>query len=230
MHFGARSIAVNIDPQTALQNTETLLLDMDGTLLDLAFDNYLWEELIPRHYAAQNSMSIEEGRDYMFEQYAAVQGDLKWYCLDHWRDLLGIDVMQLHHDSSHRIGYLAGAREFLRSVHEQDIRVLLVTNAHPETLALKDAKTGLGQYFDGMYTSHAFGHAKEHQNFWHALQDEVGFDRDTTLFVDDSQPVLRSAQEYGIGMLVTVSRPDSTAPLRCDLEFSDVEKVADLLL
>ena len=80
-----------------------------------------------------------------------------------------------------------------------------------------------------MYTSHAFGHAKEHQNFWHALQDEVGFDRDTTLFVDDSQPVLRSAQEYGIGMLVTVSRPDSTAPLRCDLEFSDVEKVADLL-
>jgi putative hydrolase of the HAD superfamily len=117
----------------------------------------------------------------------------------------------------------------LRSVHKQDIRVLLVTNAHPETLALKDAMTGLGQYFDGIYSSHAFGYAKEDQKFWHALQDEVGFDRDTTLFVDDSQPVLKSAQEYGIGMLVTVSRPDSTAAARSGLEFSSVEKVADML-
>ena len=220
---------MNIDPQTALQNTETLLLDMDGTLLDLAFDNYMWGELVPRRYAAANSMSIEEGRDYMFEQYAAVQGDLEWYCLDHWRGRLGIDIMQLHHDVSDRIGYLAGAREFLRSVCDQDIRVLLVTNAHPEMLALKDAMTGLGSYFDGIYSSHDFGYAKEHQKFWHALHNEVGFDHDTTLFVDDSQTVLKSAQEYGIGMLVTVSRPDSTAPLRCDLEFSSVEKVADLL-
>ena len=122
-----------------------------------------------------------------------------------------------------------GALDFLRSVHERNVRVLLVTNAHPTTLALKHAVTGLGDYFDGLYSSHTFGFAKESQEFWAALQDEVGFDRDTTLFVDDSQPVLRSADEYGIGMLVTVSRPDSTAPLRRDLEFSDVEKVADLL-
>ncbi len=174
-------------------------------------------------------MSIEEGRDYMLERYAAIQGDLEWYCLDHWQEQLGLDVLQLHHDVSHRIGYLPGAREFLRSVHEQNVRVLLVTNAHPTTLALKDAVTGLGEYFDGVYSSHTFGFAKESQDFWAALQDEVGFDRDTTLFVDDSQPVLRSAHEYGIGMLVTVSRPDSTAPLRCDLEFSGVEKVADML-
>ena len=221
---------MNIDPKTALQNTETLMLDMDGTLLDLAFDNYMWEELVPRRYAEANGMSFAEGRDYMLGRYAAIQGDLEWYCLDHWREQLGIDVLQLHHDVSHRIGYLPGALDFLRSVHERNVRVLLVTNAHPTTLALKHAVTGLGDYFDGLYSSHTFGFAKESQEFWAALQDEVGFDRDTTLFVDDSQPVLRSADEYGIGMLVTVSRPDSTAPLRRDLEFSDVEKVADLLL
>ena len=83
------------------------MLDMDGTLLDLAFDNYMWEELVPRRYAEKNGMSFEESRDYMLGRYAAIQGDLEWYCLDHWQEQLGLDVLQLHHDISHRIGYLS---------------------------------------------------------------------------------------------------------------------------
>jgi len=205
------------------------MLDMDGTLLDLAFDNYIWKELVPRRYAVEKNMTYEEARALLTAKYAAVQGDLEWYCLDHWCDRLGMDVVQLHHDMSHRIGYLPGALEFLRRVQEQNIRVLLVTNAHPDTLALKDAMTGLGDYFDGLHSSHTYGYAKESQNFWSALQKEVGFDRDTTLFVDDSLPVLRSAKEYGIGMLVSVTQPDTTEPERPTTEFRSVQRVADLL-
>jgi len=205
------------------------MLDMDGTLLDLAFDNYIWKELVPRRYAVEKNMTYEEARALLTAKYAAVQGDLEWYCLDHWCDRLGMDVVQLHHDMSHRIGYLPGALEFLRRVQEQNIRVLLVTNAHPDTLALKDAMTGLGDYFDGLHSSHTYGYAKESQNFWSALQEEVGFDRDTTLFVDDSLPVLRSAKEYGIGMLVSVTQPDTTEPERPTTEFRSVQRVADLL-
>jgi len=36
---------MNTDPQTALERCETLMLDMDGTILDLAFDNYIWLNL-----------------------------------------------------------------------------------------------------------------------------------------------------------------------------------------
>jgi len=205
------------------------MLDMDGTLLDLAFDNYIWKELVPRRYAVEKNMTYEEARALLTAKYAAVQGDLEWYCLDHWCDRLGMDVVQLHHDMSHRIGYLPGALEFLRRVQEQNIRVLLVTNAHPDTLALKDAMTGLGDYFDGLHSSHTYGYAKESQNFWSALKEEVGFDRDTTLFVDDSLPVLRSAREYGIGMLVSVTQPDTTEPERPTTEFRSVQRVADLL-
>ena len=205
------------------------MLDMDGTLLDLAFDNYVWKELVPRRYAVQNDMSFEDARDLLMSNYASVQGDLEWYCLDHWYDRLGIDVVQLHHDVSHRIGYLPGALEFLRRVHKQDVRVLLVTNSHPATLALKDAMTGLGDYFDGLHSSHDYGYAKESQNFWSALQEDVGFDRETTLFVDDSQAVLKSADEYGIEMLLTVTCPDTTEPVLQDSEFRGVERVADML-
>ncbi len=220
---------MKIDPKTALQNSETLMLDMDGTLLDLAFDNYVWRDLVPRRYAAAKGISFDQARDDLFEQYRDVQGDLEWYCLDHWCDRLELDVVQLHHDVNHRIGYLPGALDFLRTVHEREMRVLLVTNSHPDTLALKDAVTGLGDYFDGVISSHSYGHAKESQSFWHALQEDVDFDVETTLFVDDSQPVLQSAQEYGVKMLVTVTRPDTSLPVRTDSEFKGVESVADML-
>jgi len=220
---------MKLDPQSALRESTTLMLDMDGTLLDLAFDNYMWKELVPRRYAVENSMSFVDARELLMSQYEAVQGDLEWYSLDHWRDRLHIDIVQLHHDVSHRIGYLPGALEFLRNVQKQDLRVLLVTNSHPETLALKDAMTGLGEYFDGLYSSHDYGHAKESQQFWSALQEDVGFDRKTTLFVDDSEAVLRSADAYGIEMLLAVTRPDSTEPVNPVSEFRGVERVADLL-
>ncbi len=205
------------------------MLDMDGTVLDLAYDNYMWLEHIPRRYAIENDMPHEDARTLLASKFALAQGDLRWYCLDHWSDHLGMDVVQLHHDVSHRIGYLPGALEFLRHVCDQEMQVLLVTNSHRETLELKDAVTGLGDYFDGIHSSHDYGYAKESQHFWSALQKDVGFDLGTTLFVDDSLPVLRSAAEYGIGMLVTVTHPDTSAPVKQASEFRGVERVADLL-
>lgn len=220
---------MKFDPKTALQRADTLMLDMDGTLLDLAFDNYIWKDLVPRRYAAANGLTFEAARERLFEKYAAVQGDLEWYCLDHWNDRLGIDVVKIHHDVTHRIGYLPGALEFLRAVHRRDVKVLLVTNSHPDTLALKDAVTGLADYFDGLHSSHTYGHAKESRAFWEALQDDVGFDPETTLFVDDSQPVLASAEEYGVSMLVTVTRPDTSEPPKRGTRFRGVVGVGDML-
>ena len=78
----------------ALERCETLMLDMDGTILDLAFDNHIWTDLVPRRYAAANSMTFEAAREKLFEKYRAVQGDLEWYCLDHWNERLGIDVSE----------------------------------------------------------------------------------------------------------------------------------------
>tara|TARA_R110000782_G_scaffold87299_7_gene169151 strand:- start:1321 stop:1983 length:663 start_codon:yes stop_codon:yes gene_type:complete len=220
---------MKIEPQTALKRTKTLMLDMDGTLLDLAFDNYVWKELMPRRFAAANNMPFDEARDLLFGKFREAQGKLEWYSLHHWAQHLQLDVMQLHHDVSHRIGYLPGALQFLRRLREMDIQVLLVTNAHPDMVAIKDAKTGLGDYLDEIHSSHDYGHAKESQDFWNALQARTGFDPATTLFVDDSVPVLTSARSYGMEMLVRVTRPDSRSPATPCNEFRGVERVADML-
>jgi len=208
---------------------ETLMLDMDGTVLDLAYDNYVWKELVPARYAESRGMSLEDARSRLYAKYRAIQGDIEWYCLDHWSERLGLDVLELHRDVNDRIVYLPGAKEFLRTMHENDVRVLLVTNSHPDTLALKDEVTGLAGFFDAIYTSHEFGYAKERQEFWYALQEEEGFLRESTLFVDDNRTVLESADAYGVEMLVEIEQPDSSEPRKNGSEYAGVGGVADLL-
>ena len=205
------------------------MLDMDGTVLDLAYDNYVWKELVPQHYARNSGISVDDARSRLFAKYEAIQGDIQWYCLDHWSERLGLDVLELHRGVNHRIGYLPGAQGFLQALREHKVRVLLVTNSHPDTLALKDEATGLAAYFDEIYTSHQFGFAKERQEFWHALQEEEDFRRESTLFVDDNRTVLQSAETYGLEMLVEISQPDTSEPARETAAYTGVPGVADLL-
>lgn len=215
-------------PESTLDQIETLMLDMDGTLLDLAYDNYMWLEHIPRRYAIENDMPHDDAKQLLADKFALAQGDLRWYCLDHWSEHLGIDVVQLHHEASERIDYLPGALEFLKRVGGKNLHVLLVTNSHRETLDLKDTVTGLCEHFDGIHSSHDYGHAKESQKFWNALQDDVGFEAKSTLFVDDSSYVLRSAHKFGIGRLLKVTQPDTRREAKNTSEFSGVQGVAEI--
>ncbi len=204
------------------------MLDMDGTILDLAYDNYMWLTHVPRHWARQNDMSLEDARRHLLEKFGAAQGDLRWYCLDHWSEHLGLDVYQLHRDNHHRIDFLPGALEFLQRARDAHIRVLLVTNSHQNTLDLKEEVTGLSKFFDEIHTSHNYGYAKERQEFWHALQEATEFDPATTMFVDDSHPVLKSAATFGVRHPVAISRPDTSRPRNEHAEFVSVEGVSEL--
>ena len=229
MSRGAQYKAVTFDSKTAFDECETLMLDMDGTVLDLAYDNFMWLTHVPERYADKHGLSPGEARKKLYAKFRAAQGDLKWYCLDHWSEFLGLDIIQLHRDHHHRIDYLPGAKRFLEVVAERQIRVLLVTNSHPETLHLKDEVTGLTAFFDEVHSSHSYGFAKERQEFWHALQEAEGFDPQTTLFVDDNRTVLKSAADYGVSKLVAVTRPDTSQPSREATEFINAEGVKELL-
>ncbi len=205
------------------------MLDMDGTLLDLAYDNYMWLEHIPAEYARQNSINEADARELLAAKFRNEEGKLQWYCLDHWSEVLDLDVKELHRRENERIDYLPGAKDFLESVLQHEVRLLLVTNSHLDTLAIKTEVTGIADFFDAIYTSHELGHAKEDQPFWHALHEAEGFDRETTLFIDDNPLVLESARTFGISMLLNITRPDTSAPVRAHHNFPAIESVAHLL-
>lgn len=205
------------------------MLDMDGTLLDLAYDNYMWLEHIPAEYARRNSMGAVEAREMLSAKFRRLEGKLQWYCLDHWSEVLDLDVKALHRRENARIRFLPGARDFLQVAQKHEVRVLLVTNSHRDTLEIKTEVTGIADYFDAIYTSHELGHAKEDQPFWHALHEAEGFDREATLFIDDNPSVLESARNFGISMLLNVTRPDTMRPAREHRDFPAIESVASLL-
>ena len=218
-----------MNPKSLLENCDTLMLDMDGTVLDLAFDNYVWLELMPRKYAEHTGVSHDEAKQFLYNLARSVQGKLDWYCIDHWCEKTGLDILAIHRDVNERIAYLPGAQRFLEAVSKRNIRLLLVTNSPRGTLALKTEVTGVADYFDEIYTSHDVGHAKQDQPFWQSVQDAESFDPSRTLFIDDNVTVLRSAHQFGVEMLLTVTRPDTSAPIRSKSEFAGVEGVFDLL-
>jgi putative hydrolase of the HAD superfamily len=208
---------------------DTVLLDLDGTLLDLAFDNDFWRERVPAAWGRARSLSAEQARELLAPRFRAREGTLDWYCIDYWSRELELDIAALKRSEAHRIRWLPGAREFLGRVRALGKRLVLVTNAHPTTLAIKHARTGVVSHFDAGFSSHLFGAPKEHALFWRELARVEAFDAARSLFVDDSLPVLRAARAAGIGMIYAVHRPDSSAAARAQDEFPAVDAVAQLL-
>src|SRR5262245_11278220 len=155
---------------------ETVLLDMDGTLLDLRFDNYFWRELVPQRYAEQNGISVPEAQQLLRPRFAAWEGRLEWYCLEHWTRELGLDLAALKHEAAGLIAWLPSAVEFLERLRPLGKRVVLVTNAHRTVLRLKLERTGLDAHVAVQYSSHDFGLPKEDPAFWERLQVRDAFD------------------------------------------------------
>jgi putative hydrolase of the HAD superfamily len=208
---------------------ETVLLDMDGTLLDLHFDNHFWLEHVPLRYAERHGMEPAEAIAELMPRFRAAEGTLQWYCLDHWSRELDLDIVALKREVAHLIRVLPQVETFLGRVRRAGKRLVLVTNAHFDALALKMEHTGLEMYFDRIVSSHSFGTPKETPGFWHSLQQIEVFDGATTLFADDSLPVLRAARDYGVRHLVAMRQPDTKRPAREIEEFVSVQNLAELL-
>jgi len=208
---------------------QTILLDMDGTLLDLHFDTYFWREHLPRRYAAQQAIPLDVAKAALYERFRSAEGTLDWYCLDFWSRELGMDMVVLKAEVDHLIAVHPYVVEFLTALRAAGKRVVMVTNAHGKSLALKMEKTQLGGHFDALLCSHDFGLPKEDVRFWHALQQVERFDPSRTLLIDDSLPVLRAAKAYGVAYLLAVFNPDSQDQRRDVAEFAAIESFRDLL-
>ena len=207
---------------------DTVLLDMDGTLLDLAYDKRFWEEHLPRRFAASRGVSVEEAHRLMRPVFESTAGTLDWYCINHWSRALALDIAALKRSTRHELDWLPDARDFLDRVRASGRRLALVTNAHPEILAIKDAHLGIRRRFDAVYSSHDFGVPKEDAQFWGRLATREPFDPARTLFADDNAAVLEAARGHGIRWLYAVRRPVRRAPVRAPNGFAGVESVLEL--
>ena len=199
---------------------DTVLLDMDGTLLDLEFDNVLWNDSLPGRYAARHGISENDARLRLHAHFDSTRHTIDHYCLDYWARFTRIDLLALHREHRHLIRYRPHASAFLERVKRTGRRVVLVTNAHRASLSLKDEVTRLTAAVHRTVSSHDFVAPKETPDFWRRLDELEPFRADRTLLIDDNAVVLDAARNHGITQLLTVTQPDSARPPRVGLPYA----------
>jgi HAD superfamily hydrolase (TIGR01509 family) len=187
---------------------DTVLLDMDGTLLDLHFDNYFWLDYIPQCYSEHTAFSLDEAKKLLAEYCEQVKGTLDWYCLDYWSNKLNLDIVALKKQVDHKIAFRPNTIEFLKLLNEKNKRVILATNAHPKALELKLLKADFSDYFEVMSSSHDIGFAKESNQYWEKFTLQYHVNPKASLFIDDSLSVLKSAEKFGIAHNLGIAKPD----------------------
>ncbi|WP_168013807.1 GMP/IMP nucleotidase [Halomonas salinarum] len=207
---------------------DTVLLDMDGTLLDLHFDSHFWLEHLPRRYVELHRLD-DASQEPLRSRIISEQGTLNWYSLAYWSRELGVDIAALKREVQHLIGLRSDALDFLTWLKQAHPRVVLATNADRESLAIKLPLTGLEDFLDAIVSSADVGVAKEAQEFWFALQEIEPFDPSRTLFIDDNPAVLESAREFGIRHLLGIKQPDSRRPERDLEEFIALDRFSSIL-
>lgn len=208
---------------------DTVMLDMDGTLLDKYFDDYFWEKFLPQNYARIHLLSKDEAETRLLARYKSVESTLQWTDLDYWSEHLGLDIALLKTEITHLIGVHPHVVDFLQWIRAQGKALHLVTNAHPKALEIKMNTARIDHFFDAIICSAEVGAAKEQPLFWRGLENLLDFDKERTLFADDTEKVLAAARDYGIGHLVHIARPSSRIPLRYSDEYLSVADFSELL-
>jgi len=208
---------------------KTVLLDMDGTLLDLNFDNHFWQEHVPLRYAELNKLTLAQAKDVLYPKFKNAEGTLDWYCVDYWSSQLGMDIPKLKKEVNHLIAVHPHVVDFLEAVKYSGRRMLLVTNAHVKALEIKMEQTQLAGHFDHIVVSHDLGVPKETHDFWEKLKQIESYDERSTLLVDDSLPVLRAARNYGIKHLLAVRKPDTQRDEKDVEEFEAIYHFDDIM-
>lgn len=207
---------------------DTVLLDLDGTLLDQAYDNHIWRDLIPQRFAVLRGLELQAAYEEIARLFAGRNGTLDWYDIDYWTRTLGVDVAALHREVRSHVAWLPGAREFLTRMRAAGKRLVLLTNSHPAALAVKHEQTGVLDLLDAAASSQEFGAPKEQPDFWTRAQARFGFDPARSLFADDNAKMLEAARLAGIRWVYGVRHWDTKGSRREHLGIPAVDGVFEL--
>lgn len=207
---------------------ETVLLDMDGTLLDLHFDHYFWQTQLPQKWGELNGLDLPTAKAEMQPIFQNIEATLPWYCLDYWSEQLKMDVFEIKNGIEHLVKIRPHVEVFLEYLRETNKKIVLVTNSHKKFIDLKMELTELEPYFQHIFDAHSLGVPKENLEFWQILGEQLSFDEESTLLIDDNLSVLRSAQSHGIRHLLAIAKPNSQAPIMHTAEFEAVSSFKSL--
>lgn len=209
---------------------DTVLLDMDGTLIDLHHEDVFWSEMVPKAYAKKHGMELPDAKKVVFHEYEKKSPrSLMWGDVSRWEKELGLPVRSMRRRIKPLVKLHPHTLRFLRFLKKRNKRVHLVTAADPKDIDIEMAHTKIGEYFDGIYTIIDLGVTKHYPLFWKRLQSKINFDKNRTLLAEDNESILRAAKKFGIKYVVFKSKSSSRKPPRVPKGLFCVHHFDDLL-
>ncbi|MBI4823302.1 MAG: GMP/IMP nucleotidase [Nitrospirae bacterium] len=213
----------------SFKDIKYILLDMDGTLLDKYFDDYFWEHLVPEKYAEKNNITFGKAKKELLVKYKRHEGTLNWTDIDFWSGELELDIPALKEQIKHLVEVHPHVEDFLMTLKRHRKKVFLVTNAHYKSIDIKFKKTGIGRYFDSVVASFDLGYPKESIEFWEKAEALLGFDKGRSLFIDDTEEILRTAKRYGIKYILLKTGANSKERKKPSAEFPFISDFKELM-
>ena len=205
---------------------ETFFLDLDGTLLDLAYDNYFWHEHVPLIFSKKNNIPFNEAKILLKKMYAENKNSLNWYSSNYWSKRIEINLYLEIKKTRNKIKVFPGVKRLLSKIKaEGRVKIILLTNCPREMLHIKLDQTKLWRYFDKIISSEDYGYPKESKKFWKILENKLKYNKNKTAFIDDNVDVLKYAESSGIKYLFSVSMPDSKKQKKIIKDYESLENI-----
>ncbi len=161
---------------------------MDGTLIDPEFTDWVWLDGIPRLYAEKADIPFEEAKHFVVGEYLKVgEGAIEWYDIKYWfqffkleknwKDLMlrYVDKIRIYPDVDDILGWL-----------KEKFPIILTSNAGREFIDIEMETTGLGKYFDRIFSATSdFGQVKKTPGFYRRICEALGVHPQEIVHVGD---------------------------------------------
>jgi len=129
--------------------------DMDGTLIESEYTDWVWHHGIPDLYAEKAGLPFEEAKEFVIKEYRKVgEAGIEWYDIKYWFRLFELEMdwrtlMERYRD---KIRVYPDVHPILNRLKDP-FRLILTSNAGREFIDVEMEATGLAGYFDRIFSA-----------------------------------------------------------------------------
>jgi putative hydrolase of the HAD superfamily len=139
-----------------MKKTKVISFDLDGTITDSIFAEYVWLKEIPKAYAKKYIITLEKAQKKVIKYYNQIGNEkLEWYNIAFWLDRFNLDIKpeELLNSNKHKIQLFEDVLFTLKNLQNTKKRLIILSNAQREFVDLEVAKTGIRDFFEKIFSA-----------------------------------------------------------------------------